>query len=147
MEWIYDDGGRAAAGFRGHTGDCVARSIAIATEVPYRKVYDGLNELAAFERPRRRRRSNSRLGVQPVTYRRWLQQAGWAWTPTMGIGTGCRVHLVEGELPEVPRLVVRLSKHLTAVVDGVIHDTHDPSRAGSRCVYGWWSPAPIPGIG
>lgn len=34
--------------------------------------------------------------------------------------------------------VVRLSKHFTAVIDGVVHDTHDPSRDGTRCVYGIW---------
>ena len=40
---------------------------------------------------------------------------------------------------------MRLSRHITAVVDGVIHDTHDPSRKGTRCVYGYWyqeQPAP-----
>jgi hypothetical protein len=42
-----------------------------------------------------------------------------------------------GELP-IGRLIVSVSKHLVAVVDGVIHDTHDPSRAGTRCVYGYW---------
>jgi hypothetical protein len=24
------------------------------------------------------------------------------------------------------------------VIDGVIHDTFDPSRGGTRCVYGYW---------
>jgi len=24
------------------------------------------------------------------------------------------------------------------VIDGVIFDTHDPSRRGTRCVYGIW---------
>jgi hypothetical protein len=23
-------------------------------------------------------------------------------------------------------------------IDGVIHDTHDPSLRGTRCVYGYW---------
>ena len=46
MEFIYDDGGRAAAGFKGKTGDCVTRAIAIATGRPYREVYDRLNEIA-----------------------------------------------------------------------------------------------------
>ena len=36
------------------------------------------------------------------------------------------------------RLVVSLSRHWTAVIDGVIFDTHDPSRRGTRCVYGYW---------
>ena len=34
-----------------------------------------------------------------------------------------------------------VSKHITAVVDGVIHDTFDPSRDGTRCVYGYWQEA------
>jgi hypothetical protein len=50
-------------------------------------------------------------------------------------------------------LIVAVSRHLTAVIDGVIHDTHDPSREGvvytvidgvgtargaGRCVYGYY---------
>jgi hypothetical protein len=31
MNWVYDDGGRKAAGFRGKAGDCMTLSIAIAT--------------------------------------------------------------------------------------------------------------------
>src|ERR1700730_2873392 len=46
------------------------------------------------------------------------------------------------ELPP-GRLVVSVSKHLTAVIDGVIHDTHDPSRHGKRCVYGYWQPPDV----
>jgi hypothetical protein len=26
------------------------------------------------------------------------------------------------------------------MIDGVIHDTHDCSRRGKRCVYGYWQP-------
>lgn len=26
--------------------------------------------------------------------------------------------------------------------DGVIRDTHDPSRDGTRCVYGYWTAEP-----
>lgn len=55
----------------------------------------------------------------------------------MGIGTGCRGHLREGELPN-GRLIVSVSRHMVAVIDGVIYDTHDPSRDGTRCVYGYW---------
>lgn len=29
-------------------------------------------------------------------------------------------------------------KHVCAVINGVIHDTFDSSREGSRCVYGYW---------
>jgi hypothetical protein len=56
----------------------------------------------------------------------------------MKIGTGCKVHLKDGEIPSYGRLVLSLSKHYSCVIDGVIHDTHDPSRDGDRCVYGYW---------
>jgi hypothetical protein len=62
---------------------------------------------------------------------------GFEWTPTMGIGTGCRVHMRQGELP-MGRLVVMLSRHAAAVIDGVVYDTADPSRGGTRCVYGYY---------
>ena len=51
---------------------------------------------------------------------------------------GYTVHLQFGELP-MGRLVVQVSKHLTAVIDGIIHDTFDPTREGTCCVYGYWS--------
>jgi len=139
--WKYNDGGRAAAGYRGTAGDCATRAIAIATGIPYQIVYDVINEIAKrHEHPAkgRRRRSSARNGVHKPTIVRLLNANGWRWTPTMGIGTGCRVHLRADELPP-GRLIVQVSHHLTAVIDGVIQDTHDPSRAGTRCVYGYWS--------
>ena len=36
------------------------------------------------------------------------------------------------------RLIVKVSKHLTSVIDGVINDTYDPSRNATRCVYGYY---------
>lgn len=131
-----DDGGRAAAGFRGEAGDCVTRAIAIATGIPYRQVYD---DLAAGMVARGKARS-ARDGIDKPVYQAYLGQAGWEWTATMRIGSGCTVHLAEGELPD-GRLVVRLSGHMCAVVDGVVRDTHDPTREGTRCVYGYWRPS------
>lgn len=146
MRYVYNDGGRAAAGYKGDTRDCVCRAIAIATQQPYQSVYDALNQAALGERVSRKRagrslkRSNARLGVFKATIRRYMAALGWHWTPTMQIGQGCRVHLRAGELPS-GRLVVQVSRHLCAVIDGVIHDTGDPSREGTRCVYGYWRKA------
>ena len=140
MKVIIDDGGRAAAGYKGMTGDCVCRAIAIAAEKPYQEIYDAINAVTAQTERRSKRhrgKSNARTGVYKSTERSLLRHMGWTWTPTMGIGTGCQVHLRDGELP-VGRLIVALSKHLVAVIDGVIHDLDDPSRGGIRCVYGYW---------
>jgi len=140
LRFQYHDGGRAAAGFRGRTGDCVTRAIAIASGLPYREVYDALNALGKQERisPRKTGRSHARTGVYKATIRAYLLSLGWQWTPTMHIGQGCQVHLRADELP-TGRLIVSVSRHLTAVIDGVIHDTADPSRHGTRCVYGYYT--------
>jgi hypothetical protein len=136
--WRNDDGGRAAAGYKGRTGDCACRSIAIATGLPYQKVYDDLIAYAARERPRgKKKRSHPRTGVHKPTCRRYLADLGWLWVPTMSIGSGCRVHVDAAELPD-GRLILQCSRHLTVMIDGVVHDTHDPARDGDRCVYGFW---------
>jgi hypothetical protein len=144
-DWVFDDGGRAAAGYRGDTNDCVTRAIAIATGLPYQQVYDLVNAHGQGERQRVRRRtgrlrgkSSARTGVYKPTTRRILAALGWTWHPTMAIGQGCTVHLRADELP-AGRLVVKVSAHLVAVIDGIIHDNHDCSRDGTRCVYGYWS--------
>lgn len=137
--FVVTDGGRAAAGFRGKTGDCVTRAISVATGISYLEVYDALNVLAQAERPRnRRKRSSARTGVRRSTYERFLLERGWKWTPTMKVGSGCKVHLSTDELPP-GRLIVSVSRHLVAVIDGIVHDTHDPSRDGTRCVYGYYT--------
>ena len=54
-------------------------------------------------------------------------------------------------MPAKGRLIVQLSRHLTALIDGVINDTYDCSRQqytdwatgdvvtnDERCVYGYW---------
>jgi hypothetical protein len=142
MNCVYNDGGRSAAGFKGETSDCVTRAIAIATGKPYQEVYDAINAAGKTERIGKRKRGRSRAatGVYKSTIRKYLESIGWMWFPTMAIGSGCRVHLRADELPP-GRLVVSVSKHLVAVIDGVIHDTHDPSRDGTRCVYGYYSRA------
>lgn len=139
MKFEFNDGGRWAVGYKGSAGDCVARALAIALHRPYQEIYEDLNALATKERlgKRKRSKSNARTGVFKSTYKRYLLSRGWVWVPTMFIGQGCKVHLRADELP-AGRLIVSLSKHLTAVIDGVIHDTYDPSRDGTRCVYGYF---------
>jgi hypothetical protein len=138
MKFHFNDGGRIAAGYKGSAGDCVVRSVAIATGLPYQEIYDLVNKLSARERTGKRKRgtSNARTGVHKSAIKWLMESLGWKWTPTMQIGSGCTVHLRADELPS-GRLVVSVSKHLTAVVDGVIHDTHDCSPRGTRCVYGY----------
>lgn len=142
LQFQYDDGGRAAAGYKGTAGDCVARAVAIATGQPYREVYDALAAGTGAQR------ATKRTGKQPASarnginvkrkwFRDYMTALGFRWTPTMGIGTGCTTHMRADELPR-GTLILAVSRHWTAVLGHVIHDTHNPDRDGTRCVYGYW---------
>ena len=111
MRFEYNDGGRKAVGYKGKTGDCVCRSIAIATKMPYAYVYMLLNEQAQQQRITKRqpKRGSARTGIYKTTIRRMMEMLGWKWTPTMAIGSGCTVHLRRDELP-TGRLIVSVSK-------------------------------------
>lgn len=141
MKHVYNDGGRAEAGYSGDTRDCACRAVAIVTGKPYKEVYDEINEWAQIERPRGgTKRSHARTGVWVRTLKKYLASLGFEWHSTMGIGTGCQVHMKSDELPS-GKIIVRLSKHYAAVIDGVLHDTYDCGRDETRCVYGYWSQA------
>lgn len=181
MKCVFDDGGRKAAGYKGHAGDCVARAICIVTGLPYAEIYDRLAQGNATQRASKHSRRHARThGVETARHgiwvkRKWFKdymaELGFVWTPTMAIGQGCKVHLADGELP-AGRLIVSLSKHYTAVIDGVVHDTYNPARSkswtiepdkgqelkanqgrnengvwteiGGRCVYGYWQQKTAP---
>lgn len=140
----YNDGGRLAAGFKGKAGDCVCRAIAIVTGLPYLTVYNRLAEGNATQR--KSKRSAASTGQKTAakginTKRKWfdnyMAELGFKWVATMQIGQGCKVHLKAEELP-TGRIIANVTRHFTAVIDGVINDTHDCSREGTRCVYGYY---------
>ena len=143
MKLVYTDGGRKAAGFSDYAkGDCVCRSVAIVSGRPYREVFDRLAIGNATQRRskyigKRGLTADNGVNVRRKWFRDYMAELGLSWTPTMHIGSGCKVHMREEELP-AGRLIVAVSKHYTAVIDGVVHDNHNPSRGGTRCVYGIW---------
>ena len=141
MEFKYNDGGRSKYFKASNVGDCVTRAIANATSIDYKEIYDSLNKISKCSRKSKResRPSQSRNGVHTRIAKKYIEdELGWVWVPLMGIGTGCQVHLNEKELPSKGNYILNLSKHLTCIRDGVLVDTYDCSRDGSRCVYGYW---------
>ena len=129
----YDDGGRAAAGYRGKTGDCVVRAIAICANEDYLTVYRTMaehmkrngyaasgNAYATRERnrkaPRRRGQLNARCVQDHV-----LEAYGFT-----------RVRLPSGERPTFTEAhhrygdcIVGTTKHLAALVGGALLDIFD----------------------
>lgn len=128
IQYTYDDGGRSKYYKATSVGDCVTRATAIASGKDYKEVYDLYRKISG---------ESPRDGVKREAIYKAMKELGATWIPTMQIGSGCKVHLREDELPK-GRLVCNLSGHLTAVIDGVIHDIYDCSRGGNRCVYGYW---------
>lgn len=145
MNFEYDDGGRWMAGYAGKAGDCVCRAIAIATQRPYNEIYRRLSEENSNQRVTKHNRAKTHnlksashgIFVQRKWFKDYMKELGFEWVPCMKPGTGCKVHLKEDELPK-GRIVVRVSKHMCAVIDGVLRDTYDCSRDGTRCVYGYY---------
>lgn len=135
MEWVYNDGGRSKYFTATDVGDCAVRAVAIATGKDYKEVYDAFKVL--------NKGKSCRDGTPKKVDKKYLTDAGWIWHPCMTVGSGCTTHLTADELPK-GTLIVSVSKHLTCVKDGVIHDTYDCSRGGTRCVYGYWTPPPAP---
>lgn len=152
MKFVYDDGGRKAAGFKGAAGDCVTRAICIVAEMPYDEIYERMADGMGKQRKSKGRTARNGISTSRKWFKDFMGTLGFVWTPTMGIGTGCKVHLWGGELP-TGRIIARVSGHYCAVIDGVIHDTFDPQRDAHvmdvkdgvtthsvqrRCVYGYW---------
>lgn len=131
---VLTDGGRSEAGFRGQAGDCVARAVAITTGKSYQEVYkDIASFLAENGLPK-----SARNGVPKHLTKKYMERVGLTWTATMRIGQGTTVHLKADELPK-GRIIASVTRHVVAVIDGAIHDDHDPSRGGTRAVYGYWT--------
>ena len=129
MDFVYSDGGRSKYFKAEHVSDCVIRAVANATGKDYKEVYD---EIKLFNKGK-----SCRNGTPKDVTRKYIESLGYKWVPTMKIGSGCKVHLDKDELP-TGTLIVSVSRHLTCVKDGVIYDTFDCSRCGTRCVYGYW---------
>lgn len=160
-----NDGGRAAAGYKGKTSDCVTRAVAIITGMPYADAYELVNHHC---KAAKKGKGSARTGVPKPVTRKIMEAVGGVWTPTMAIGKGCTVHLNAKELPS-GRIIASCSRHVVAMIDGVINDSNDPTDRAStvypngypedklpknavrmengngwvyapeRCVYGYWT--------
>ena len=128
MSYQYNDGGRKAAGFKGVTGDCGARAMAIALGLDYKAVY---KELAQANADNGRAKS-ARNGIYKDTYSDVLKRYGWVWHKApqfVGRKARCR------DMPEGV-VIAKQARHFVAVLDGVAHDIWDCTE---RMVYGYWA--------
>ena len=116
--YMHDDGGRKAAGYRGTTGDCVLRALAIGTSGDYAQIRKDLMRIAKeLQVPGGVSVFNGTNALIPHHY---LTARGWVAVDDRD------AYLRPADLPACP-LIVHLSSshHYVAVVDGVVRDTWD----------------------
>lgn len=142
MAFVKNDGGRAAAGFKGSAGDCGVRAAALVTGADYRDTYEAL-----FERQRvfkassrrkavRNRSASPRDGVWKEVMHQHMTEAGARWIALAEVGGEVvRVRDVAARWP-VGRIVMRLARHYSAMIDGVNFDTWE--QHPEKRVYGVW---------
>ena len=123
------DGGRSQYFKNAQVGDGVTRALALARNLDYMEAYNAVKK-AYGKTPRN--------GVSKKATHKVMEQYGGKWHAVMKIGTGCKVHMRENELPH-GTIVCLLSGHVACVKNGVLFDNHDCSRGGTRCVYGYWT--------
>jgi len=126
--FIYNDGGRADAGYKGTAGDCGVRALAIVTNSDYKEIYKLLaqaNKDFGFAK-------SARNGVEKNVYQSVLNKLGWHWVSApkfQGRKARC------ADLPQ-GCFIAQQAGHYVAVIDGTPHDIWDVSH---RMVYGYWS--------
>lgn len=138
--FTYNDGGRnetfgetARVEFseRG-VRDCVTRSLAIITGKPYAEVWQRCADINL--RDGKKHSANHGVHTGRADFRAYCAEIGLQ-----------RVQPVQGRFKDMqfpPRCVVAMNGHYTAIIDGVIQDTHNPTPAGMAHVFGWWVPKP-----
>ena len=123
-DFVYDDGGRLAAGYKDPAGDCVCRAVAIASGRPYAEVRDRLRRGTGRVRHSKRRPSpDNGIYIRARWFTLLMQEFGFEWVD-------------KPDLPDVGRMVVMTRTHAFAVIDTTARDTHMRRLADRR--FGYW---------
>ena len=117
IKFIKNDGGRAAAGYRGRARDCVARAIAILTGNEYEVVY-GIVALINRENGGKR---SARNAVSKTVTRQSLMEFDLIKVP---LGAGVKPTFTEA-YEQYGNCIVTTNRHVCAIVDGALQDTQD----------------------
>lgn len=127
MNYIYNDGGRKNAGYKGTAGDCGVRAMAIALGISYKDAYIELaqaNKDFGFAK-------SARNGILKLVFNTVLNRHGWYWkSAPKFISRKARC----SDMPD-GYVIARQAHHYVAVLDGFPLDIWDSSE---KMVYGYW---------
>ena len=120
MNHIFSHGGRdkyfPCKFKKDRAGDCVIRSISIATGIDYMEVWNNLFSIG------------QRIGHLPnseKTYHEYLTSLGWGKHKPMRKPNGRKYKLSQAPFDKTKNYIVTTSGHMTAVVGGNVHDIWD----------------------
>ena len=139
MKFKKSDGGRKKAGWTGkRAGDCVARAIAIALDIPYKEVRKELDAITkemtgGFE-------TTTNNGTTAPIYHRYLTNHGWHPVITK------KSYLQD--LPKHGTYFAVMTGHVAAVIDNTLYDAWDSRRcrrtkSGSPVLRGYYTQKPL----
>lgn len=128
MSFVFNDGGRQAAGYKGRAGDCAARALAIALQLDYDQAY----RLVADTNADFGYSKSARNGVKKDVFHALLTDLGFKWHPAP-VFDGRKA-----KCSDMPKgtVIARQAHHFVAVIDGVPQDIWDSSN---KMVYGYWA--------
>tara|TARA_Y200000002_G_scaffold82702_1_gene65447 strand:- start:1976 stop:2365 length:390 start_codon:yes stop_codon:yes gene_type:complete len=126
MSYVYNDGGRAASGYKGTCGDCGVRAFAIAEGLDYKQAYKQFaqaNKGFGFAK-------SARNGLHKQVFWHVLKCYGYKWSSAPQFsGRKAKCRDLNG------KVIARQAHHYVAVIDGEPHDIWDSSQ---KMVYGYW---------
>ena len=141
LDFMFSDGGRELAGYKGDAGDCVTRAIstAIAWESDSRYEYEKhrselMKRMSSWRKTSRSKKakatkSNSvRNGTPQEVYRPYLEDLGWERVSLVKFGDPTRKEMVKEDIPDGV-VILEVSKHLVACVRHAVFDTWDCREA------------------
>lgn len=130
QSFIWNDGGRSAAGYVGYAGDCCARAVAIATGTAYKTVYERLGRAA---------RKTPRNGVNVDVFAQFLLNDGWTRhsedSPPFFVAS-----LPDGVVIAHVSHSDGRCNHVFAVVNQTIHDTWNVEDDDEYVLRAYWTP-------
>ena len=121
IRYEYDDGGREAAGYKGRAGDCVCRAFTILAGKDYRECYRLLGVANATHGYARSARGGLLLKVYEGIY----FENGLARVDHLKRRHGGRFPTFTEAYETYGNCIVRIAKHVAAIVDGALRDTDD----------------------
>ena len=128
LAFVYDDGGRAAAGYKGSAGDCVVRAFCILTGADYAEAYREFAYAQSVLGEEKRRRRSARNGIDNRPMANVFERHGLR---RIKLGRGVKPTWAEAH-ERYGDCIVRTRGHVSAIVAGVVRDTHDERGY-------WWS--------